>query len=146
VEALSRTPDGSLAFAPDRATLFFLSSPPITENPDSTTMKKSFLFVSMLAILLFTTAGLFGSDAKVVTVTGDGACAKCVLHETADCQTAITAMENGQKVVYYLADNDVSNGFHKNVCKASAQVTATGTVEVKDGKNVLTASKIEIVK
>jgi len=58
----------------------------------------------------------------------------------------IQTTENGQKVAYYLADNDVSNAFHKNVCKASAKVTATGTVEVKDGKNVLTASKIEVAK
>jgi hypothetical protein len=109
-------------------------------------MKKSSLLVSLVAGLLWATGGLFGSDAKEITVTGDGVCAKCVLHETADCQTVVTAMENGQKVVYYLADNDVSKGFHKNVCKAPAKVTATGTVEMKDGKNVLTASKIDLAQ
>ena len=107
-------------------------------------MKKSSLFAPLFVGLLVATGGLFGSDAKEVTVTGDGACAMCALHETADCQTAITTTENGQKVVYYLAENDVSKGFHKNVCKASAKVTATGTIEVKDGKNVLTVSKIEV--
>jgi Family of unknown function (DUF6370) len=110
-------------------------------------MKKSSLFVALFAVALFTSGGLFGAAAaKEVTITGDGACAKCVLHETEDCQTAIQTMENGQKVTYYLADNAVSKDFHKNVCKASAKVTATGTVEVKDGKNVLTASKIELVQ
>jgi hypothetical protein len=109
-------------------------------------MKKSSQLFSLFAAVLFATGGLFGADAKEVTVTGDGACAMCVLHETADCQTAITTTENGQKVVYYLADNDVGKSFHKNVCKASAKVTATGTVEVKDGKNILTASKIEIAQ
>ena len=107
-------------------------------------MKKSSLFVSLAVGLLLATGGLFAADAKEVTVTGEGACAKCVLHETEDCQTAITTTENGQKVVYYLADNDVSKAFHKNVCKAPAKVTATGTVEMKDGKNVLTASKIDV--
>jgi hypothetical protein len=109
-------------------------------------MKKSSLFVSLFAIALFTSGGLLGADAKEITVTGDGACAKCVLHETEDCQTAIQTTENGQKVTYYLADNAVSKDFHKNVCKASAKVTATGTVEVKDGKNVLTVSKIEMAQ
>ena len=44
----------------------------------------------------------------------------------------------------HLADNDVSKSFHKNVCKAPAKVTDTGTVEMKDGKNVLTATKIDL--
>jgi hypothetical protein len=105
--------------------------------------KKTSLLVSLLAGLLFAAGGLFGAEAKEVTVTGDGACTKCALHQTADCGTAITATENGQKVVYYLADNAVSKAFHENVCAAPAKVTATGTVEMKDGKNVLTASKIE---
>ena len=117
---------------------------PITENRSLIIMKKSSLFVSLAVGLLLATGGLFAADAKEVTVTGEGACAKCVLHETEDCQTAITTTENGQKVVYYLADNDVSKGFHKNVCKAPAKVTATGTVDMKDGKNVLTASKIDV--
>ena len=109
-------------------------------------MKKSSLFASLFVGLLLASGGLLGADAKEVTVTGDGTCAKCALHETADCQTAITTTENGQKVVYYLADNAVSKGFHKNVCEAPAKVTATGTVEMKDGKNVLTATKIEVAK
>jgi hypothetical protein len=109
-------------------------------------MKKSFLIVPLVAGLLIATGSLLGSDAKEVTVTGDGVCAMCALHETADCQTAIQTTENGQKVVYYVADNAVSKDFHKNVCKTSAKVTATGTVEMKDGKNVLTVSKIELAK
>ena len=109
-------------------------------------MKKSFMSVSLLAGLLFAAGGLFGSDAKQVTITGDGMCAKCMLHEGTACQTAIQTTENGQKVVYYVAANDVSKSFHKNVCQESAKVTATGTVEMKDGKHVLTASKIDVVK
>lgn len=109
-------------------------------------MKKSPLLVSLFSVLLFAAGSLFGADAKEVTITGDGACAKCVLHQTKECQTAITTTENGKKVVYYLAENEVGQNFHENVCKASAKVTATGTVTVKDGKNVLTASKIEVVK
>ena len=40
--------------------------------------------------------------------------------------------------------NAVSKKFHSNICKAKKKVTATGTVEEKDGKMVLTASKIEL--
>ena len=55
-------------------------------------------------------------------------------------------MEGGWKVVYYRADRAVSKSFHKNVCKASAKVTPTGTVEMKDGKNIPTATTIEAVR
>jgi len=109
-------------------------------------MKKSTLFVSLFAGLLFSAGGLFGADAKEVTITGDGLCAKCALHEGTTCQTVIQATKDGQKVSYYLAANDVGKAFHKNVCQAPAKVTATGTVEMKDGKNVLTVSKIEVAK
>jgi hypothetical protein len=118
----------------------------ITGKRSLITMKKSSLFASLFVGLLIATGGLLAADAKEVTVTGEGACAKCSMHETEDCQTAITTTENGQKVVYYLADNAVSENFHKNVCKAPAKVTATGTVEMKDGKNILTASKIEVAQ
>jgi hypothetical protein len=54
----------------------------------------------------------------------------------------------GRKGVnYYLTQNDVSTAFHKNICgNAGEQVTATGTVTEKDGKEMLTVSKIEPVK
>ena len=109
-------------------------------------MKKLPLLVSLFSVLLFAAGHLFGADAKEVTITGEGACAMCLLHQTKECQTAITTTENGKKVVYYLAENKVAQNFDGRVCKTSAKVTATGTVTVKDGKNVLTASKIEIVK
>jgi hypothetical protein len=53
----------------------------------------------------------------------------------------------GKTVNYYLTDNDLSKAFHKNICgNAGEKVTATGTVKEKDGKEMLTVSKIEPVK
>jgi len=109
-------------------------------------MNKKTLSLSLLASFIFAAGGLFGSEAKEVTISGDGMCAKCELHEGATCQTVIQATENGQKVTYYVAANDVSKAFHKDVCKAPARVVATGTVEMKDGKQVLTATKLETAK
>ena len=110
------------------------------------TMKKSLLIVSLVAGLLIASGSLRASDAKQVTITGDGMCAKCMLHEGTACQTVIKTTENGKAVTYYVAANDVSKAFHQDVCKAAAKVTATGTVELKDGKQVLTASKLELTK
>lgn len=105
-------------------------------------MKKMFLAgFSAAALLLALTAPTFAAD-KEVTITGTGLCAKCSLHETDSCQNAIQVEKDGKKVTYYLVQNKESKAFHSNVCKASAKVTATGTVAEKDGKMMMTVSKI----
>jgi uncharacterized protein DUF6370 len=98
-------------------------------------------------LLLALSVPAFAADKeKEVTIKGEGKCAKCALHETDTCQNVIQKTEHGKTVNYYLAKNDVSKEFHDNVCKESKQVSAKGTVKEVDGKKVLTASKIELVK
>jgi hypothetical protein len=95
-------------------------------------------------------AGLLAIPAlaadKEVTITGEGKCAKCALHEADKCQNTITTEVNGKAVTYYLAQNDTSKDFHDNICKKSEKVTATGVISEKDGKQILTVSKIEAAK
>src|SRR5216684_488020 len=86
------------------------------------------------------------AEDKEVTITGDGKCAKCALHETAKCQNVIQTTEDGKTVTYYLTQNDVSKNFHDDLCKESKKVTATGTVKEVDGKKEFTVSKIELAK
>jgi hypothetical protein len=102
-------------------------------------MAQAFLLAAALAVPAY-------GAGKEVTISGEGKCAKCAMHETDKCQNAIQTQENGKEVTYYLADNKVSKEFHDNLCKESHKVTATGTVKEKDGKKVLTASKIELAK
>ncbi len=83
---------------------------------------------------------------KEKTITGEGQCAKCSLNETESCQNAIVTDEGGKKVTYLLEQNDVSKKFHSKICKAKKKVTATGTVQEKDGEMVLTASKIDLAE
>jgi len=66
------------------------------------------------------------------------------LKETDSCQNVIEAEENGKKVTYYLAKNDISKDFHSNICKEAKKVKATGTVKEVDGKKELTVSKISL--
>lgn len=101
----------------------------------------------MLAVaVLFSGLTLVVRAAEEKTVKGEGQCAKCSLGETKQCQNAIVTDEGGKKVTYYLAPNPVSKKFHSNICKEKKTVTATGEVEEKDGKMVMTASKIEVVE
>ena len=74
-------------------------------------------------------------------------CAKCVLHETKQCQNVLQVVEGGKTNNYYLTQNDVSKNFHDQICTSGGEkVTAAGTVSEKDGKQILVASKIEPVK
>jgi hypothetical protein len=105
-------------------------------------MKK---FSSIIALVGLLAIPAFAAD-KEVTITGEGKCAKCALHETAKCQNVIQTEENGKMVTYYLTQNATSKDFHDNLCKKSEKVTATGTVSEKDGKKILTVSKIDEAK
>jgi hypothetical protein len=114
-------------------------------------MTKTKLFLTVAAGLLMavSTSRLLAVDtaSKEVTITGNAVCAKCTLHESDKCQTVIQTQVAGKAVNYYLTDNDVSKAFHKNICSGPGEkVTATGTITEKDGKQMLTVSKIEPVK
>ncbi|MGB7747919.1 MAG: DUF6370 family protein [Verrucomicrobiia bacterium] len=114
-------------------------------------MTKSKLFLAVAAGLLLavTTSRLLATDApgNEITITGNAVCAKCALHQADACQTVIQTTVAGKSVNYYLTENDLSTAFHKNICgNAGEKVTATGTVTEKDGKEMLTVSKIEPVK
>jgi Family of unknown function (DUF6370) len=85
--------------------------------------------------------------ADIITVTGEGKCAKCALHETDKCQNVVQKKEaDGTIVTYYIAKNDVANDFHSNLCKESKKITVTGAVSEEGGKKTIIATKIEVVK
>jgi uncharacterized protein YdbL (DUF1318 family) len=113
-------------------------------------MKRSFAIVASV-VALFLAASVTSSFAKSkeVTLTGEAACAKCVLKEkdAQTCQTVIEvkrAKKKPQK--YYVVANDVSKAFHEDVCHAAKNVKAVGTVKTENGKRELTLTKIELVK
>jgi RecG-like helicase len=107
-------------------------------------MKKS-LTLAAAVLFLASATRIFAAD-ETVTITGEGMCAKCALHETKTCQNAIQVQKDGKTVTYYLVQNDVSKNFHENLCKGSEKVKATGTVKEVNGKMEMTATKIEAVK
>jgi hypothetical protein len=89
----------------------------------------------------------YAADEK--TYKGDAVCAKCALKETPSCQNTVNVEENGQKTTYYIKHDAVSKKAHQSlgICTAKKdapiKVTVTGTMEEKDGKKIITASKIE---
>jgi RecG-like helicase len=106
-------------------------------------MKKTSLLLALAVCALLTLPALAGKD---VTITGEGTCAKCSLHQADKCQTVIQATENGKTVTYYVTQNKASKDFHDKVCEEPHKVTATGTVKEVNGKQELTVSKIELAR
>ncbi|WP_435007084.1 DUF6370 family protein [Tundrisphaera lichenicola] len=103
-------------------------------------MRKLF---TLLAVTVFCSGVALAIEVK--TITGEGKCAKCALKESDKCQNVIEVEEGGKTVKYYLAKNKVSNDYHKSsgICTGEVKTTVTGDVEEKDGKQVITATKVE---
>jgi hypothetical protein len=113
-------------------------------------MKKTKIIAVVAAAFLLAgfTSSLFAEDAsKEVTITGSMVCGKCTLHETKSCQNVVQVTQDGKTVNYYLKQNEVSKGAHEAICGGTPEkVTVTGTVKEKDGKEMMTATKIDVVK
>ena len=105
--------------------------------------------VPMLAVaILFSGLTLVVRAYEEKTVTGKTECAKCTLKETAKCQNALVVDEGGKKVTYYMdMTNAVAKKFHREAfCQGGKKVKATGDVKEKEGKMVMSPTKIEVIE
>jgi hypothetical protein len=110
-------------------------------------MKRTFLMlITVLAASFAVSAADTANGAKEKEVKGVAKCAKCALNESTTCQTVIEVKKGGKKQTYYLADDEVSKAFHKNICTQPKNVKATLTITGAKGKKVCMAKKIELVK
>ena len=112
-------------------------------------MKKMRLTIALLASLAVAGAAMtaMAEDSKETTITGNMVCGKCTLHETKSCQNVVQVTADGKTVNYYLKQNDVSKAQHEAICHGDTEkVTVTGTVTEKDGKKMMTPTKIDVVK
>ncbi|HUO06891.1 MAG TPA: DUF6370 family protein [Phycisphaerae bacterium] len=104
--------------------------------------------IATLASALLISAALAADtpDApKEVTLKGTLMCAKCELHLTDKCQNVLKVTDGDKSTLYYLLQNDLSKSKHPDVCHAPKDnVSVTGTLETKDGKNEITPTKIDI--
>ena len=108
---------------------------------------KQFKILSLLvAGILTATFALraLADDTNLVTLTGMMVCGKCKLHITKKCQNVLQVESNGTNINYFLTQNKVSTDFHPNICQNDGEkATVTGTVQEKQGKEILTPTKIE---
>lgn len=115
-------------------------------NQNSQTMSMKTLMLSLFAGLIMLAApAVLAADET--TITGTMVCGKCTLHLTEACQNVVQVKEDGKTVNYYLEQNETSKSQHEAICHGdSEKVKVTGTVAEKDGKKVMTATKIDVLK
>jgi hypothetical protein len=105
-------------------------------------MKAAFKTLFVLSLMLGCVAVALAQD-KEVTLKGKITCAKCDLKKEAKCATVIVVKEDGKDVVYYL-DEKSGKDNHKTICTDPKDGTVTGKVSEKDGKKIITATKVDI--
>ena len=102
--------------------------------------------VSAAAVLLALACCAVAEAADVsVTLEGNIACAKCTLKvEGVDqCQSVLLVKNTaGKDTQYWLARNAVAEAFG-DVCTDIKPVTVTGSIEEKDGRKWIVATKID---
>jgi hypothetical protein len=99
-------------------------------------MKTLSLIAGLIAVASIT------ASAEEVTLSGKATCAKCDLKKADKCESVLQVEKDGKTITYYLEGKPVS-AFHKEVCSEAKAAKATGTVSEKDGKHILTVSKVE---
>lgn len=111
-------------------------------------MKRTSLILSLaVGLLALGSARSFAADSKEVTLNGKLVCGKCTLHESKECENVLQVQQDGKNVNYYLTQNKASKNFHSNICQNDGeQVTVTGKVKEKGGKETIAASSIEAAK
>jgi hypothetical protein len=100
--------------------------------------------VLLVAVALVAVGVVKAADAKEVTLTGKIVCGKCTLKETADCSNVLIVKDGDKEVKYYIQDKGKPETYHSCKPDSSKEATVKGKVEVKDGKNLLTATEVKV--
>jgi aspartyl-tRNA synthetase len=116
------------------------------ETPDTntkTTMKNIVTAIMTAAFATFATVNAAEETATPITVEGTATCAKCDLDTKDKCQSVLQVTKDGKTETYVL-EGKAGGDWHKTICKQAKDVKMTGTVSVKDGEKVFTATEIEM--
>jgi hypothetical protein len=103
------------------------------------------LVLAALLIAGVALAAIASEEAQSVTLTGKVVCAKCFLKkaDATKCQNVLVVKGEGEAPTeYYLVKNEVAEKYG-HVCQGEKGAVVTGTLEEKEGKTWLTASKME---
>jgi hypothetical protein len=100
------------------------------------------LALSLVALFCLTVSLKAAEETKKGTLV----CGKCTLKETDACSNVLQVKEGDKTVNYYIKDKGKGETYHEGICPAKSmkEATVTGTIEEKDGKKWITATKVEV--
>lgn len=102
--------------------------------------------LTLLSTIVFAAMSL-SLRAEDTKFAGNAMCAKCELKQTEVCQMAIKVKNaDGKEDTLLVTDNQVAKDFHKTICKETRAVNGEGTISEKDGKKMMTLTKIYVSK
>ena len=107
-------------------------------------MRTAKLLGVALALAFAVTLCVRAAEDKEVTLKGTITCAKCDLKAEKDCHTVIQVKDGDKTVTYYFSEAKGKD--HKAICTEAKKGSVTGKVSEKDGKKVITPSKVEFDK
>jgi hypothetical protein len=102
------------------------------------------MMLGLVAILALVVSVQADDKDKEKTLKGTITCAKCDLKVEGQtkCATVVKVTEKGKDTIYYF-DTKGNKEFHSDICKKAKKGQVTGTVSEKDGKKIVTVSKVE---
>jgi hypothetical protein len=103
------------------------------------------VFAVALALVAVIATAQARPDKDEKTLKGTVTCAKCDLGVASKCATVIKVKEGDKDVVYYFDDAGHKKN-HSKICQTPTEGTVTGKVSEKDGKKIVTVSKVELKK
>lgn len=106
---------------------------------------RTFTFFAAVLLLAFARVAPAETAAGTVTLEGNIVCAKCTLKVAGldKCQNVLLVKSADDKEApYWLADNAVAHAYGE-VCTDVKPVTVTGSIQEKDGRKWIAATKIE---
>ena len=100
------------------------------------------LFLVLCLALTLWTGANGGEKGKEVTIKGQVICAKCGLAKETKCMTTVLEKKDGKETIYYF-DPAGHKKWHSDICQEAKNGSVTGTVSEKDGKKIITVSKLK---
>jgi hypothetical protein len=81
---------------------------------------------------------------RLVSVQGEGVCARCILHLTDKCQLTIRVREDEREELFLVNENATSRDLIPACCAKPVPILAQGSVHTENGRLFLATTRLEV--
>jgi hypothetical protein len=82
--------------------------------------------------------------ARLVSLHGEGICARCILHLTNKCQLTIRVREGEREELFLVSENAASRDLVPACCANPVPILAQGIVHTENGRLFLATTRLEV--